>query len=81
MASEDSQLIMNCVKQLKTKYQAVIILHYFQEMSVREISNTLGIREGTVKSRLFKSREELKNILQRNDVITSVRSEGLWSES
>jgi RNA polymerase sigma factor (sigma-70 family) len=81
LVSEESQMIIKCVKQLKTKYQAVIVLFYFQEMSVREISDTLGIREGTVKSRLFASRELLKKMLQKNDVISSVRGEGLWNES
>jgi RNA polymerase sigma factor (sigma-70 family) len=81
LVSEESQMIIKCVKQLKTKYQAVIVLFYFQEMSVREISDTLGIREGTVKSRLFTSRELLKKMLQKNDVISSVRGEGLWNES
>jgi RNA polymerase sigma factor (sigma-70 family) len=81
LASEETQLIMKCVKQLKTKYQSVIVLFYFQEMSIKEISDTLGIREGTVKSRLFTSRELLKKMLQKNDVISSVRGEGLWNES
>ncbi|SMQ80847.1 RNA polymerase sigma-70 factor, ECF subfamily [Bacillus sp. OV166] len=81
LVSEESQLIINCVKQLKTKYQSVIILYYFQEMTIREIADTLGIREGTVKSRLYKSRELLKNMLENNYVIPSKRGEGLWNEN
>ncbi|QCJ44582.1 hypothetical protein FAY30_23310 [Bacillus sp. S3] len=46
LASEESRLIINFVKQLKTKYQSVIVLFYFQEMSVKEISETLGILIG-----------------------------------
>lgn len=81
LVCEESRLIINYVKQLKTKFQAVIVLFYFQEMTVREIAETLGIREGTVKSRLFKSRELLKNMLGNNYLISSVRGEGLWNEN
>jgi len=64
---EDEQLLMDIVKTLKLKYQTVIVLHYFQELSISEIALTLNIREGTVKSRLHNARKKLKkNILSHN---------------
>ena len=45
--------------------QMVIIrMHYLQELSVVQISEILQIPQGTVKSRLFKSREKLKEIVK-----------------
>jgi RNA polymerase sigma factor (sigma-70 family) len=81
LLKEESQLIINCVTQLKAKYKTIVILYYFQEMSVREISLALGLKEGTVKSRLYKSRELLKEALEDNDVISSLGGGVLWNES
>ena len=78
---EDEQLLMDIVKTLKLKYQTVIVLHYFQELSISEIALTLNIREGTVKSRLHNARKKLKkNILSHNSNF-SLRGDFLWKES
>jgi DNA-directed RNA polymerase specialized sigma24 family protein len=50
-------------------------------MSVRDIALSLGLKEGTVKSRLYKSRELLKKALEDNDVISSLGGGVLWNES
>ncbi len=52
------------VLELPQKYRAVIHLHYYEDMSVAEIAKTLDISEGTVKTRLFRAREKLKEILK-----------------
>jgi RNA polymerase sigma-70 factor (ECF subfamily) len=41
----------------------VVILYYYQEFKTVEISKILGIAEGTVRSRLHRAREILKNKL------------------
>ncbi|WP_227940474.1 RNA polymerase sigma factor [Alkalihalobacillus deserti] len=48
---EEEQFLIDIVKNLKVKYQTVIVLYYFQELTISEIALTLNIREGTVKSR------------------------------
>lgn len=47
------------LEELSPKYRAVVILHYWYEMSCTEIAEALGTREGTVKSRLFRARRTL----------------------
>ncbi|MFC0187058.1 RNA polymerase sigma factor [Fictibacillus aquaticus] len=59
---EHNKLLYEAVKKLSIKHQVVIVLHYFQEQTLKEIAATLGISEGTVKSRLFKAKEKLKNV-------------------
>ncbi|MFC5407024.1 RNA polymerase sigma factor [Cohnella soli] len=44
------------VLQLPTKYREVLVLFAFHEMTHNEIAQTVGIPEGTVKSRLHKTR-------------------------
>jgi RNA polymerase sigma-70 factor (ECF subfamily) len=46
--------------------RALIVMRYGREMSTEHMAATLGIREGTVKSRLNHARNELKSILERN---------------
>ena len=52
------------VLELPPKYRAVIHLFYYEELSVREISDSLRIKESTVKSQLHRGRELLKEILK-----------------
>ena len=49
---------------LPPKYRTVIHLFYYEDMSVRQISETLGMKETTVKSQLHRGRELLKDNLK-----------------
>jgi RNA polymerase sigma factor (sigma-70 family) len=40
-----------------------LVMHIYSEMSLTEISETMGIPEGTVKSRLFSARKLIKDFL------------------
>ena len=57
-------LIESAISTLDQASREVIVLYYYQEMSVREVAKTLGVLEGTVKSRLYFARRKLKKILQ-----------------
>ena len=52
------------VNGLKWHYKAVVVLHYFEGRSIRDVSEVLKIPEGTVKSRLAKARAILKERMQ-----------------
>ena len=45
---------------LSPKYQAVLALRYFEELSIREISQIVGKKENTVKSLLSRGLEKLR---------------------
>jgi len=63
---EDRQL-MESIMSLKKIYRDVIYLHYYMGYSVMELSKILKARENTVKSRLKRGRELLKEeLLKRN---------------
>ena len=51
------------VRKLKPKYATVIHLHYQEDMSIAQIAALLGMKESTVKSHLFRGRQELKTLL------------------
>ena len=59
---EDSDLF-DAVMKLPKKYRIVIHLYYFEDYSVKEISEILCTKEGTVKSQLSRARKMIESIL------------------
>ena len=58
--------LQQAVDALPQKHRIVIILHYLEGSSLKDISYIIGVPEGTVKSRLHYARESLrKAILER----------------
>ncbi len=65
-------LVRNCINKLPDEQKKCVILFYYNELSVAQISKELGIPEGTVKSRLNKARKSLKRqleIIERKDSV------------
>lgn len=60
----DKMVIANYIHSLKPKYQEVILLYYYQQFTVAEISQILGISVSATKSRLKYGRDQLKKDLQ-----------------
>ncbi len=58
------QLMRSVVGRLKPRYQTLIELRYFKEMSYDEIATELDLPLGTVKAQLFRARDFLFNILK-----------------
>ena len=57
------ELIQQALDQLKPEFRSVIVLRFFQEYSIREISEVLKIPQGTVLSRLARAQKKLHGIL------------------
>ncbi|RDW20643.1 sigma-70 family RNA polymerase sigma factor [Oceanobacillus chungangensis] len=62
---EDSNQIIDAISQLSFKYKEVLIMFYYQEMTMKEISEVCSIKINTVKSRLTRGRMLLKSDLER----------------
>lgn len=48
------------INELKEDYRVVINLHYIMGFSIKEICSILDEKEGTIKSRLFRARNDLR---------------------
>ena len=59
----DKDEVRRALSQLSDDHQRVVALRYFTDLSTREVANALGVREGTVKSRLSRALEHLREIL------------------
>ena len=56
------------LRSLAVERQDVLTLYYLEELSVEEVSQVLGCRPGTVKSRLSRGRAELAQELERRRI-------------
>ncbi|QXM05599.1 RNA polymerase sigma factor [Crassaminicella indica] len=61
--SETRMFILELLDKLSLPLKTTVILYYYNEMSVSEISKVLGCFEGTVKSRLYKARKRIEREL------------------
>ena len=55
--------LWDAVQQLSIEFRTVTVLFYYEDMSIKEISKILKLPQGTINSRLNRSREKLKTIL------------------
>lgn len=53
---------------LRPKLRAAVVLYYFEELSVAQTAQVLGVREGTVKSRLHAARAALRQALDEKTI-------------
>lgn len=54
--------LWNTIMSLDIHHRSVIVLYYYQELSIDEIADALGIKKGTVKSRLHNARLKLSRL-------------------
>jgi len=59
------QKVQGCINSLDNEFREVLILRDIHGFSYDEISNMLKIPEGTVKSRIFRARDVLRDCLKR----------------
>ena len=65
-AAERRRLLREAIGKLSEKDRVLIVLRDVRGMSYEELSRVLRLPEGTIKSRLSRAREHLKNILSED---------------
>jgi RNA polymerase sigma-70 factor (ECF subfamily) len=60
--------LMEQVMKLPEAYREAVVLYYFQDLSTSEIAEITGHNENTIKTRLFRARTMLKDLLVREGV-------------
>ncbi|UTT44250.1 RNA polymerase sigma factor [Exiguobacterium aurantiacum] len=55
------------IHALAPMYREVVTLRYVMELTTREIADVLGTPEGTIKARLSRAREQLKQTYYRQE--------------
>jgi RNA polymerase sigma-70 factor (ECF subfamily) len=62
--NDEDNSLMCYVNKLEDEFRAVVILFYYEDLSIKNISRVLNISEGTVKSRLFRAKARLKAMMR-----------------
>lgn len=61
--NEDRLDIKNSIENLEDDLRLIVILYYYEDLSIKDIAESISIPEGTVKSRLSRARNKLKEML------------------
>lgn len=64
---ETKETLWSIINSLELNYRTVIILFYYEDMSIKEIAKTLDISTDNVKQRLSRARTKLKSLLNQED--------------
>jgi RNA polymerase sigma-70 factor, ECF subfamily len=64
LLKEKQEVIRGALDKLSPVHRAVILLREYQDLSYGEIAKTLRISPQAVKSRIFRAREELRDLLK-----------------
>jgi len=60
---DKSAKIKACIAELSADHRTILDLVYYQEQSVADVAEVLGIPEATVKTRMFYARKKLSELL------------------
>ena len=63
VSMEDAVTLWSAVETLSGDLRAVVVLFYYEDMSIKEISGITGVSQGAVKTRLSRARAKLRSML------------------
>ena len=66
--TQAEEALVTQVMRLPRKLREVILLYYYQDMTVTEIAVSLGISQSSVSGRLKRAREKLRTLLEGRDL-------------
>ncbi len=70
----DAERLQQALDSLPASYRVVLLMHYFEQASYREIARRLNIPLGTVMSRLSRAKARLRSLLTRGAVLPAASS-------
>ena len=61
--------LKDSINNLDSNLKIIVILYYYEDMSIKDISESLNIPQGTIKSRLSRARSKLKEMLSIDEEV------------
>jgi RNA polymerase sigma-70 factor (ECF subfamily) len=65
LEEERSEAIRAALEELPEEQRAAVVMHHMEGMRVHEIAEAMGVRPGTIMSRLARAREALRSRLSQ----------------
>lgn len=70
---QNRNMVEAAIKELSEEQRVVVLLHYVEDLSLREIAEILDVPEGTVKSRLSYARKLMNEVLSERSLSNAGR--------
>ena len=64
---ESDDELISAIIRLPIRLREVILLYYYQHLTVNEVAETLGISQSSVSGRLKRGREKLKAMIEGSE--------------
>jgi len=68
LGEERRNAVLRALNALPEEFRAVLVLRVVEEMSVEEVADALDVSTGTVKSRLHRAKEKMRELLVGRDL-------------
>jgi RNA polymerase sigma-70 factor (ECF subfamily) len=79
--SQEARLLHNALMQISDDKREVLVLSRFQDLKYEEIAQLLGCEVGTVKTRVHRALQDLRQVFQQLESSKALRgkgSQGRW---
>jgi RNA polymerase sigma-70 factor (ECF subfamily) len=63
LSSDEVEMVEASLKTLPAEYRLVVSMHYYQGLEVSDIARSMDVPVGTIKTWLFRARQELRSRL------------------
>lgn len=64
LKAENSDVILKALKKLSPAYRSALVLREYENMAYEDIADSLGVSVQAVKSRIFRARQEMRELLK-----------------
>ena len=64
--SEDHKAVVDALGKLDTEYRAILVMRDMEGFDYKQMADVLGLPMGTLKSRLFRARVAMRELLQEH---------------
>lgn len=72
-ARDERRHLVAALQRLPLDLQSLLELHYWEDLSMEELAATFGVPPGTIKSRLYRARQLLKDALETTSLTDDAR--------
>jgi RNA polymerase sigma-70 factor (ECF subfamily) len=74
---EEALALAEAIRRLPNRHRDVILLYYYQDMTIKEVAEALHAAPSTILKRLNQAKDKLKTLLTEDELSPVARKEGL----
>ena len=74
---EEALALAEAIRRMPNRHRDVILLYYYQDMTIKEVAEALHAAPSTILKRLNQAKDKLKTLLTEDELSPAARKEGL----